>query len=240
MINYKILDWDSAFLGYKVAMIEEGCMTPIDFNNCYNDLLQLNVKLLYWPSDFNCIYQESIINEHNGLLVDVKTTYELKIDASISDQAIPLADIKFYQNEEANVELLNLAVQCGEYSRFKLDPNITFNKFAELYSAWMIKSVQGTMADDVIVVKENNQIKGVITVYIENSIGNIGLVGVDEQSRGKGIGGKLIKAALGYFIHKGCETVRVVTQGKNEAACKLYEKYGFYVCNKVNFYHFWL
>jgi len=240
MINYRILDWDSAFLGYKVAMIEQGCMTPIDFNNFYNNLLKLDVKLLYWPSDFDCVDQKGIVNEKNGLLVDIKTTYELKIDASISEQATSLADIEIYQNDEANEELLSLAVQCGAYSRFKLDPNITFNKFAEMYRTWMIKSVQGTMADDVIVFKENDQIKGVITVYIDDNIGNIGLVGVEEHSRGQGIGGKLIKAALSYFIHKGCEMVRVVTQGKNEAACKLYEKHGFYVSSKVNFYHFWV
>jgi len=238
MNNYKILDWDTDFLGYKVASIENGCVTQNDFHKIYDELIQLNVKLIYWASDSDCAHQKAISIEKNGLLVDIKTTYELKLNAS--NLTTPLSEINLYRNKEASEELLSIAVQCGEYSRFKIDPKITHQKFAELYRTWMIKSVQGSMADDVIIHKEDNEIKGVLTVYIENNVGNIGLVGVDEFSRGKGIGGKLMKAALSYFMHKGCERVQVVTQGKNEAACILYEKHGFNVSNKVNLYHFWL
>jgi dTDP-4-amino-4,6-dideoxy-D-galactose acyltransferase len=240
MNEYRILDWDSGFLGYKVATIDKECITLIDFNKVYNELQIQDVKLLYWPADIDCLYQGDICAENKGVLVDIKTTYELSINSPSSNQSMQLSDIEMYGNKVANDELLSIAVQCGEYSRFKIDPKITFNKFADLYRTWMIKSVQGIMSDDVIIVKGGDTIKGVITVYLEDNVGNIGLVGVDENYRGQGIGGKLIKAALSYFNKKGCGLVNVVTQGKNEAACRLYEKFGFVVKNKVNFYHFWL
>jgi ribosomal protein S18 acetylase RimI-like enzyme len=70
--------------------------------------------------------------------------------------------------------------------------------------------------------------------------GNIGLVGVHSDSRGKGQGSVLINAALNYFLENKCHRVSVVTQGRNQAACGLYEKFGFRVAGKTNFYHFWL
>jgi len=240
MNEYRILDWDSAFLGYKVAIIDNNCLSPQEFILIYNGLMELGVKLIYWPSKIDCKFQDEISKEKNGLLADEKTTYEIDTHSLSKEFFMPFREIEFYSSEEIDEKLLELGVQCGEYSRFKIDSRIPYSKFADLYKEWMKKSVTGIMADDVIIVRDKGRIIGVITVSVKNYIGDIGLVGVDENFRGQGVGGKLIKAALGYFIEKKCEFVHVVTQGNNEAACKLYEKYGFVVKNKLNYYHFWV
>lgn len=71
-------------------------------------------------------------------------------------------------------------------------------------------------------------------------MGHIGLTGVDENYRGRGIGKKLITAAIEYFCKKSIKEIQVVTQGNNMAACKLYESCGFKVLDWIEFYHFWL
>ena len=110
----------------------------------------------------------------------------------------------------------------------------------ELYHTWIEKSVNKELADDIIIQEVEGQLAGVITVFIKNEIGYIGLVGVDSRYRGQGIGSKLIKDSLTYFKNKSINRVEVVTQGNNKPACKLYEKHGFSILYQTDFYHFWI
>ncbi|MBN1413587.1 MAG: GNAT family N-acetyltransferase [Bacteroidales bacterium] len=198
------------------------------------------VKLIYWSSDINCQFQNIISNNFKGRLVDIKTRYakELrKFDRFLIDGS---SSIEFYGKKKPDDRMMEIAVQCGEYSRFKVDPEFPTEKFVSLYKTWLIKSLTGDLADEVIIAKKDDIVTGLITLACKNGIGNIGLIGVHYDCRGMGHGGMLIKAALNYFFEKKCHTVTVVTQGMNKAACRLYEKFGFTVRDKTNFYHFWI
>ena len=97
------------------------------------------------------------------------------------------------------------------------------------------------MADVVFVHRIDNQINGMITLKIEDNIAHIGLVAVDENAQGMGIGSMLIQAVEAYLQNN--TTVRylnVATQLVNKPACRLYEKNGFVVEQKTNIYHWWL
>jgi len=239
MITSEVLTWDTEFFGIKVARINKNCLSPKEFKIIYQELLNKDVKLIYWPSSIDCECQGEIANIYNGHLVDVKTTYSTKVNYDNINLNEYKGTTEILNINYPDEQLFEIAIQCGEYSRYKIDPQIPKNKFEELYKIWMTKSLSGEMADNVIVIKKNNITSGLITVYCKDGIGNIGLFGVHDNFRGKGIGGELINASLKYFKTKNCKLVKVVTQGKNEAACKLYEKFGFTVQNKVNFYHFW-
>lgn len=235
---HKILDWDSEFFGFKVASIQLNSLQLNDLLMSFRVLKDLNVKLVYLISSKAEEEVLKFADSFNGKLVDIKTTYSIQLEsyvrADVSD------NISLYSNNYASPDLLALAVQCGKFSRFSVDPLIPSNKMQELYQIWINKSVLHQMADETIVYTQDNKIVGLITVYTKNRIGNIGLVGVDESYRGKGIGGELIKASLNYFKEKGINEVEVVTQGLNKAACSLYEKFGFTVKSQFDFYHFWL
>ena len=200
----------------------------------------MNVKLIYWPSDVNCKFQKDISDEFHGDLVDIKTTYEKALNESDRYRKNQSVTVEFYNNKKPDDRMLDIAIQCGEYSRFKVDRNFPSNKFIALYKTWIIKSLTRELADQVIITKMNDLITGLITVGYKDGKGTIGLVGVHSDSRGTGQGSVLIQAALNYFIENKCFVVQVVTQGSNIAACRLYEKFGFALVYQSNFFHFWI
>ena len=60
---------------------------------------------------------------------------------------------------------------------------------------------------------------GYISCHLESSQnkGQIGLVGVAHEARGKGLGSSLVLAALDWFAAQGAKDLAVVTQGRNVA-----------------------
>lgn len=234
MKPFEILDWDSAFFGIKTARVNHA---GTDWGLVIESLRSAKVALAYWQFEKGSEAFRHFANKNKGFLADIKTTYS----TLLSEKDYPEHEqIELYQETEPNDQLLKLAVQCGAYSRFLTDPNIPQAKFEELYRLWMIQSANKKMADDIIVYRTDKQIVGVVTVYLKNERGNIGLIGVDEQFRGRSIGKALIYAAKAYFCKKGTERLDVVTQGMNQQACALYERTGFTVSEQYDFYHFWL
>jgi ribosomal protein S18 acetylase RimI-like enzyme len=63
---------------------------------------------------------------------------------------------------------------------------------------------------------------------------------VDGRMRGRRVGEALVHASERWFAEHGCREWRVVTQGDNTPACRLYEKCGCSVAGVTFFFHFWL
>ena len=87
----------------------------------------------------------------------------------------------------------------------------------------------------------NNNIVGYISCSINDSkdIGKIGLVAVDKDASGLNVGTELVNASLKWFLKNNVEIVNVVTQGKNIASQKLYQKCGFKTYSVMIWYHKW-
>jgi dTDP-4-amino-4,6-dideoxy-D-galactose acyltransferase len=173
-------------------------------------------------------------------LVDEKVTYARQVDSTtatpetVASQVIPCPPT-------IDMEALEqLAIQSGHYSRFRTDPRIPQGKFEALYRSWIRKSLDGTLAKEVLLTTSNNQATGLITVDANNGIGEIGLVAVDEMQRGQGLGHALMAGALDWFGKQQLSSVQVVTQNANKAACHLYETHGFLPSRKDYIYHLWL
>jgi dTDP-4-amino-4,6-dideoxy-D-galactose acyltransferase len=237
LLSIEHLKWDSDFFGFPVARVNSLSNETKDWENILNQLRIQGIKLAYWQVMPDDHYFCEFAKENNGELVDIKTTYSNLLEA---ENYIKSENIETYVGIEPCSQLLNLAVQCGTFSRYAIDKKIPHEKFEELYQLWIIKSVKKTLADDVLVYTINGNIIGLVTVYENQNTGNIGLFGVDENYRGKGIGKALLNAAKNYFLEKGIQKINVVTQGQNLSACKVYESAGFIVYKKYAFYHFWL
>jgi dTDP-4-amino-4,6-dideoxy-D-galactose acyltransferase len=48
-----------------------------------------------------------------------------------------------------------------------------------------------------------------------------------------------VNASLGWFAQHGCDRVQVVTQGRNLAAQRLYQRAGFLTADLKLWYHKW-
>ena len=236
--NYKILDWDSQFFGYKIAAIQAIDLELNELNKIIRELKNQRIKLVYCFVNPNDEISNTSIESVSGLLVDEKITFFKRI--SDADNLSGSEFIKPYSLDYASEKLKSIALQSGIYSRFKIDPNFRNNEFEKLYLEWIEKSVQKEIAEEVLVYSENEDEQGLITLGLKENTGSIGLLAVDEKERGKSIGKKLVQSALLYFKEKKVDIVEVITQIGNKGACGFYKSMGFEVKSLVNIYHLWI
>ncbi|EKD76130.1 MAG: hypothetical protein ACD_43C00217G0007 [uncultured bacterium] len=239
---FDILNWDSDFFGYRVVRLKPG-VTVENITAVQTELKEYKVRLVYWSAAPEDSTLQTLITKLGGTLVDKKTTFVKTLTVALAKPNSRVTVTSFTATE-LTPELRALAIQAGLFSRFQVDQNIGYAKFAELYCLWMEKSVLHQLAEDVLVVcdetKSPQPVIGVTTVGQKNGIGDIGLVTVDEKYRGLGIASALMQAADQWFLQHNYQTVQVVTQGDNVAACRLYAKTG-YTIEKVEWlYHCWL
>ena len=230
---YKILDWDSDFFGYNVCKININ--NTADLNNVLTDLENKNIKLAYL--DLNKALHQTELDqiEKSIILVDKKTTFVKKIEKRRNVDK----NIETYKKPSPEKKLFELAAQSGIYSRFNKDKFIKENKFKDLYKQWIINSVNKKIAEEVLVYKSNQQILGLVTLGKKDERADIGIISVDSQSRGKGIGKSLMHSAENWFANNNYRTMQVITQEDNVAACNLYKRCGFEIESVNYFYHVW-
>jgi len=78
-----------------------------------------------------------------------------------------------------------------------------------------------------------------VTLQATADCGVIGLLAVAGTHRGQGLGAKLLRAAAAWSAARGLGAVRVATQARNEAACRLYRQNGFHLAAAVDVFHLW-
>jgi len=81
---------------------------------------------------------------------------------------------------------------------------------------------------------------GYLTAHVDgDGTGWIGLVAVASAARGKGLGTSLLAAGGRWMAERGIRTSRVVTQGRNIAAQRMYQQAGFRTHSLQLWYHRW-
>ena len=235
-MKYQLLTWDTKFFEIQTGRIIPTSLQENQLASILTEMRQKGFQLVYWASDHQYTYD---FQSYSGILVDKKTTFEINLQ-NINLDSMPLPKAEPYSNSLPFSKLEKLAVQSGAFSRFARDNKFPHEKFTALYETWIRKSVSGEMANEVLVIRQNNHIAGMVTLSNKNGVGDIGLISVDEEFRGRKFGQQLVCDAQRWFIQNGCHTAHVVTQGDNLPACRLYEKCGYQKIKIEFFYHFWL
>lgn len=233
------LDFDSKIFGFRVAKI---LPTKLDYATLQTTLIELRaneVKLVYWLSDSQDSISQQAAVKLNGFLASEQVTYLIELQ-TLKQADLQFAHVQVYSATTATPELEHLAFQAGNYSRFRNDRRIPEKCFYEIYKQWIANSCNKSIATEVLVIKEQKKIAAMITLGEKNSRGDIGLLAVNADFRGRGYGEALVKTAQLHFINQGNAFAQVVTQKANLPACGLYEKCGFKPEKVENIYHFWL
>ncbi|KAF5082860.1 dTDP-fucosamine acetyltransferase [anaerobic digester metagenome] len=237
-MKLEYLDWDSHFFQLKTGRVT---LDPGDQSDDLKRIVQENpsFKLLYVFSLEDNLGVDLL---PHCFLVDRKVTYLYQADENTIYPVSSLGsdfDICSFEGENIPADLECLALQSGAYSRFRIDPFFSNDAFVRLYKTWIENSVLRKICDDVFVVKSNAKIVGFVTVKYLSNYCKIGLIAVDPNYRGKGIGTMLIQAVVRTALGKGIFKVFVDTQLDNELACLFYEKNNF-TANQVHYiYHYW-
>jgi dTDP-4-amino-4,6-dideoxy-D-galactose acyltransferase len=236
--DFEKLSFDSALFGFPVARIQLRAFAPKDLDEALTALREEGIRLAYWTLNELPEAERRKVETKGGVLVDRKFTYEtLPFTPPPAESSLLVFD---YCSPAPNPALYALALESGSYSRFRRDPRIPPGCYEAMYRAWIDNSVSKKIADRVFVTGEESNPTGLLTVGRRNGIGDIGLVAVSAAERGKGAGSALVQRARRWFHEQGFDKGRVVTQGENEAACRLYEKNGFKLLSAEHTFHFWL
>jgi dTDP-4-amino-4,6-dideoxy-D-galactose acyltransferase len=239
------LAWDSAHFGFPVAQVTEPGLDDICLEEALRHARWEAIRLVYWPAKHDREAPAHLLRAFNGLLADRKATYiatnPRPDDDEPGSEASPFR-VSHYPRGPASPRLVELALAAGAFSRFRVDPRIPAARFAQMYQTWIERSTQGELADIVLVASladTGGEPVGMVTASATDGTGRIGLIAVDDQARGAGVGSLLIREAHRWMQGRGATQAAVVTQLENQPACRLYERLGYHLADVKNYYHFW-
>jgi dTDP-4-amino-4,6-dideoxy-D-galactose acyltransferase len=234
----ELLPWDSSFFGFTAARVlsnhlDEALVCAIDSWSEANE-----VTLLYLEASIDDPVTVRLAESHGFRLVDVRVVLSLSLP-SIFPETLDLTSTR----PATEADLTGMVRMCRNSfrdSRFYFDQQIPDEVCTSLYERWIEESCSG-YADRVFVALDEESPGGFITCHwdAETRTGRIGLVAVDDRSRGRGIGEVLVARAQAWFSSQGAETATVTTQARNLGAQGLYNKRGFRVSRVSLYYHKW-
>ena len=221
------LQWDTDFFGYEVAKV-------IDFTGTEVEVKAINhfsAKLMY-------VFAEQAMDHlpANFFLADEKVVFKQKLP---THAVAPLVQTEIIELFEPTKVLVELALQSGLYSRFKVDENFKNQEFERLYTKWIENSFDTGKNARVFGYVSEEKLLGFVTLGVKNNIPDIGLIAVDEQARGQGIGSKLLHYLYTLLVQEKQHELTVTTQGKNLPAMAFYQKNFFEVFSTTYIYHVW-
>ncbi|ERM80350.1 hypothetical protein P872_13695 [Rhodonellum psychrophilum GCM71 = DSM 17998] len=216
------LPWDTDFFGYPVGKID------VEVQISWEEFLQK-------AQDFQLVYlfSESLLEQTPTKILHVDT--KCIFQKTLVPQSPTTKTIHPFTGE-MNPELKALALQSGEYSRFRLDGRLVDREFERLYSRWMENALE---EDSVFVFQANGEIQGMVTLSLSGENAQIGLIAVGEKARGQGIGIALLQIAESAAFDKGARRMRIPTQKTNLPAINLYQKLGYALVEEIHIYHYW-
>lgn len=236
----KLLDWDTAFFGLKVARLLPSHLTDVILQQALTWCQIQAIECLYFLAD--CDRSETIqLAEQNGFsFVDIRMTFERDLNDMNVPSTATLPGVSIRVSQQRDLPYLRaIARNIYSDSRFHYDPHFPRTKAENLYVTWIDKSCNGS-ADAVLVVEKNEEPMGYITCHIvQPQVGQLGLVGLHPALQGIGAGQRLVYSALQQFNDWGIKRVEVVTQGRNCKAQRLYQRCGFLTQNLQLWYHKW-
>ena len=239
----ELLDWDTSFWEISIARVRSTSLTPHSAIRIGHWAQEHGVRCLYFLGQADDAITAHTAKLHGYQLMDVRTT----MICSFSNTLFPNhpgaenGAVHVRPFRDGDLPTLQLITHdCYQDTRFYLDRNFADARCRELYETWIARSSAG-YADVVLVAEFGNVICGFISCHFDplTGTGTIGLVGVSAQVRKQGVGRVLMQQALLWFRQRRTREIRVVTQGANIAAQRLYHRSGFQITDKAIWFHKW-
>lgn len=238
MQSVETLDWDSSFFGIKVGRVCIRRPTASQLARAVEEAGRQEIECLYWLADSGDPVAPQAASQCGFRLVDVRVTLEHDLSAIAEKPDPALPTVRFFRPEDLS-KLLQIAVLSHRDSRFFQDGNFAAEKCADLYEEWLRKACAAS-SGAVLVAEVEGQPGGYcICATTPEGNGSISLIAVDSHHRRARAGTALVLGALDYFKQSGAPLATVVTQGRNVASQRLYQKCGFITRSVHLWYHRW-
>lgn len=237
-----ILDWDTQFFGFRIARFFGDTLTHELVTEIDDWCQHHGVRCLYFLARADDPNTTILAEDCGYRFVDVRITFQYQVAGELPEHKIlGLSSARIRDAKPEDVDSLAAIARASFHdTRFYFDPNFPSDIADSLYETW-IRNSCADYADAVLVADQEGEPVGLITCHRKDNAdrGMIGLVGVHPSQRGMGLGKYLIQEAVAWFLSNGVDTVQVVTQGRNVAAHRLYQRSGFLTQNVQLWYHKW-
>src|ERR1700690_2732154 len=216
------LPWDSKFFGFSIGRINalrpSGAELPAAISECRSR----GIRCAYLLCAGDAVASITSAVRQGFRLVDLRVT----LDGKVSPTAAKAGGARRAKSEDFP-DLSRLARTAFEQSRFFVDGRFPRECVEDLFECWMERDLES--ANGVVAISER---AGKIAGFASGLIGSDGsarvcLVWVAPGLRGLGVGREVVTGLLTFFAKQGAGNVGVVTQGRNHAALRLYEEFGF-------------
>ncbi len=240
----QFLEWDSDFFGFRIGRVKQARLDQSALERIEEWHTRHEIACLYFLADADDGDTVRLAEASGFHFVDIRVTLEKGSvmqanDSKASREGGSVQDSVRLVAPSDIPALRSIARTGHRDSRFYYDPNFPVARCDAMYETWIDKSCNG-YADAVFVADLYGEAVGYISCHLAGEgKGNIGLLGVSAQARGKGLGQRLIVAALDWFAEQNVTEVTVVTQGRNSAAQRLYQRCGFLTLSVQLWYHRW-
>lgn len=220
----KKLDWDSNHFGINIANLDYDHSLN-DFGDIEKFVRENKIKIMQCCCDISDVRFINFLEKNGFHFVDIKMTYFLDLKNIDKNDA----QIAFATNKDASVLKRIAASVFVNKSRYY---NSFFNRIKadELFELWIENSINGKFDDLCIKFEQDGIVAGFITgKKTDDSNARIGLIGVDGNFQGRGIGAELLKSLFSFYKSEEVSNINVSTQGKNIVANNFYIKNGFII-----------
>lgn len=236
----EFLPWDSEFFGHRIARIKPNQLDPAAGAEILRWCAGERIDCLYFLADPSSASTVAWAEEARFRLLDIRTTLHCDLQTAAASGPAPAVSARVAPFSRGHLPALRRIARVSHRdSRFYWDQNLR-EKSDDFFEAWIAKSCED-YADMVLVAELEGAAAGYITLdYSSPRDSRIGLFAVGRQARARGIGQQLVRCGLEWLRSQGAVESRVVTQGRNLAALKLYQKAGFRVETLQLWYHLWL
>ena len=231
----ELLEWDSRHFQLSI-----GRVTSSGLSSCSTRAIEEwrdahNVDCLYLLAPVDGLPSVRLAEDLGFRLIDLRVTLARCLDGA--PPRLPHGIRRFRDGDLPALKAM--AGSLHQDSRFCIDPHFPPAQSRKLFEIWIENACTDPM-HDVLVAERNRRPVGYVAIERRNSHGGrIQLIGVEQSLHRRGIGGDLVAAASDHLAAAHASHVEVVTQGRNLAALRLYQKHGFVTAAQELWYHWW-
>jgi ribosomal protein S18 acetylase RimI-like enzyme len=232
-----VLEWDSHFFGLRIARANAGRLSEESVGGLIEWAESEGVRCLYLLADAQHAPTARLAVRHGFEPVDVRLS--LGWEPPAGRPALEAsANVRCWREDDVPA-LRELARASHRDSRFYFDGRFSSELCDRLYEVWIEKSCRG-WADHVLVAERQGRVAGYLSCHREaDGSSRIGLVAVARDARGSGLGTELVHEIQRCMLAEGRAPCRVVTQARNVAGQRLYQRCGFLTEQVGVWYHRW-
>ena len=238
----ELLPWDSDFFQCRIGRVRGDVLDRAQAEAIAEWSRAERVRCLYFLARADCPGTVETAQANGFGLVDIRVTLQRPLGGPQDPRRFqPSSDVVIRPFRADDLPTLEaLAEACHTDTRFFSDPHFPRPAKA-LYSTWIRRDCQGRAQQVLVADTGARPALGYVSCQVHSAAdaGQIGLLGVSPEARGKGLAKSLVQSALGWLEAQGAREVTVVTQGRNVPAQRLYQGCGFRTRDVRLWYHKW-